>query len=235
MTHIFVRNLIIIGSDYGLSPGRRQAIIWTNAGLLLIGPWETNFKEILIDIHTFSLKKIHLKMSSGKWRPFCLGLNVLIIVITSANTFPTNWRSLSINVRFTCALNTIVFRAQINFSVDVVRMVYFICVWLCFICVTFELTLGSCVFTSSLRCYRAHDELKVVSNQHIVNTPNILAGLTLLTYPLQVSLLLPWVGCCWWCEELVLNEIDAFTFSADFSSIMLLDAIWLIINRQEFR
>ena len=30
-----------------------------------------------IEIHTFSLKKIHLKMSSGKWRPFCLGLNVL--------------------------------------------------------------------------------------------------------------------------------------------------------------
>ena len=32
----------------------------------------------LNEIHTFSLKKIHCKMSSGKWRPFCLGLNVLI-------------------------------------------------------------------------------------------------------------------------------------------------------------
>ena len=34
--HICVNKLIIIGSDNGLSPGRRQAIIWTNAGILLI-------------------------------------------------------------------------------------------------------------------------------------------------------------------------------------------------------
>ena len=34
---------------------------------------------MLIEIHTFSFQKIHLKMSSGKWRPFCLGLNVLSI------------------------------------------------------------------------------------------------------------------------------------------------------------
>ena len=78
VTHICVDNLAIIGSDNGLSPGRRQAIIWTNAGILLIGPWGTNFSELLIGIHTFSFKKIHLKMSSVKWRPFCLGLNVLI-------------------------------------------------------------------------------------------------------------------------------------------------------------
>ena len=76
--HICVSKLTIIGSDKGLSPGRRQAIIWTNAGILLIGPLRTNFSEMLIEIHTFSFKKMHLKMSSGKWRPFCLGLNVLI-------------------------------------------------------------------------------------------------------------------------------------------------------------
>ena len=76
-THICVGKLTIIGSDNGLSPGRRQAIIWTNAGTLLIGPLGTNFNETLIEIHTFSFKKIHLKISSGKWRPFCLGLNVL--------------------------------------------------------------------------------------------------------------------------------------------------------------
>ena len=29
------------------------------------------------EIHTFSFKKMHLKLSSGKWRPSCLGLNVL--------------------------------------------------------------------------------------------------------------------------------------------------------------
>ena len=77
MTHICVGKLTIMGSDDGLSPGRRQAIIWTNAGILLIGPLGTNFSEILIEIHTFSLKKMRLKMSSAKWRPFCLGLNVL--------------------------------------------------------------------------------------------------------------------------------------------------------------
>ena len=77
MTHICVGNLTIIGSDNGLSPGRRQAITWTNVGILLIGPLWTNFSERLIEIHTFSFNKIHLKMSSGKWRPFSLGLNVL--------------------------------------------------------------------------------------------------------------------------------------------------------------
>ena len=50
VTHICVGNLTIIGSDNGLSPGRRQAIIWTNAGILLIGPLRANFSEILIEI-----------------------------------------------------------------------------------------------------------------------------------------------------------------------------------------
>ena len=49
-----------------------------NAGILLIGPLGTNFSKILIEILTFSLKKMHLKMSSAKWRSFCLGPNVLI-------------------------------------------------------------------------------------------------------------------------------------------------------------
>ena len=73
-----VGNLTIIDPDNDLSPSRRQAIIWTNAGILLIVPWETTFSEILFGIHTFSFKKIHLKMSSAKWGQFCLGLNVLI-------------------------------------------------------------------------------------------------------------------------------------------------------------
>ena len=77
VTHICVGKLTIIGSDDGLSPGRRQAIIWTNAGLLLNRHLGTNFSEILIGIQIFSFKKMHLKMSSAKWRPFCLGLNVL--------------------------------------------------------------------------------------------------------------------------------------------------------------
>ena len=69
----------IIGSDNGLSPGRRQAIIWTNAGILLIVPLGTNCSGNLIEINTFSFKKMHLKMSSAKWRLFCLGLNELMV------------------------------------------------------------------------------------------------------------------------------------------------------------
>ena len=77
VTHICVGKLTIIGSVNGLSPVRRQAIIWTNAGILLIGPLGTNFSEILFEIQTFSLKKIRLKMSSAKCCSFRLGLNVL--------------------------------------------------------------------------------------------------------------------------------------------------------------
>ena len=66
VTHISVAKPTIIGSDNGLSPRRRQAIIWTNDGILLIGPSGTNFTEILIAIQTFSWNKIHLKMSSVK-------------------------------------------------------------------------------------------------------------------------------------------------------------------------
>ena len=77
VTHICVGNLTIISPDNGLSPGRCQAIIRTNAWILLIGPWGTNFSEISIGIQIFSFKKMHLKVSSAKWRPFCLGLNVL--------------------------------------------------------------------------------------------------------------------------------------------------------------
>ena len=33
-------NYDIIGLDNGLSPARHQAMIWTNDGLMFIGPWE---------------------------------------------------------------------------------------------------------------------------------------------------------------------------------------------------
>ena len=48
VTYICIVNLTTIGSDNGLSPGRRQAIILTNAGILLIRTFRTNFSEILI-------------------------------------------------------------------------------------------------------------------------------------------------------------------------------------------
>ena len=77
VTHKWVGKLTITRSDNGLSPGRRQAIIWTNAEILLTGLLGTKISEILIEIDTCSLKKMRLKVLSGKWRPFCLGLNVL--------------------------------------------------------------------------------------------------------------------------------------------------------------
>ena len=77
-THICVGKLTTIGSDNGLSPGRRQAIIWTNAGILLIGSGlGTNVSENSIEILTFSFTKMRLKVSSAKWRLFGLGINVL--------------------------------------------------------------------------------------------------------------------------------------------------------------
>ena len=77
VTHICVRKIIIIGSDNGLSTGWCQAIISTNHVIFLVGPLETNYSAILIEIPTFSFKKIHLNMLSGKWRPLCIGLNLL--------------------------------------------------------------------------------------------------------------------------------------------------------------
>ena len=77
-THICVSKLITIGSDNGLSPGRHQAIIWVHSGTLLIAPLGTNFNEILIEIQTFSLKKIRLKTSSAKCYTVPLRLNKMV-------------------------------------------------------------------------------------------------------------------------------------------------------------
>ena len=78
---VCVGKLAIIAADNSLAPDRRQTTIWNNAGIfciLLVGPLGTNFSEILIKIHAISIKKMHSKMSFGKWRPFCLSFNVLI-------------------------------------------------------------------------------------------------------------------------------------------------------------
>ena len=105
VTHICVGNRTIIGSDNGLSPCQRLPIIWTNAGILLIGPLGTDFGEISIKILIFLFKKMRLKVSSANWRPFCLGLNVL----TQGSLKCVIWLSLSphttINpILLTCSL-----------------------------------------------------------------------------------------------------------------------------------
>ena len=66
-------NYISLGSCNGLSPVRRQSIIWTNADLLLICPLGTNFNEIWIQVLIFPFKKMRLKISSAKWHPFYPG------------------------------------------------------------------------------------------------------------------------------------------------------------------
>ena len=74
--HLCISKQTIIGSDNGLSPGRRQAINWTNAGLLSFGPLETNFSEILIKNQGFSFTKNAFEnavyemaaiLSKGRW------------------------------------------------------------------------------------------------------------------------------------------------------------------------
>ena len=86
MMHIYVSKLTLIDSVNALLPDRHQAIIWTNAGILLIGLLGKNFSEILIRIHMFSFKKMSLKMLFAKWQPFCLGLNVL-----TSNKYKSLW------------------------------------------------------------------------------------------------------------------------------------------------
>ena len=77
VTHICICKLGHHWLRYGLSPDQHQAIIWTNNWILLTWFLGPNFSVILFKYYTFSFKKMHLKMSSGKWRPFCLGLNEL--------------------------------------------------------------------------------------------------------------------------------------------------------------
>ena len=91
VTHICVSDLTSSGSDNGLPPGRRQAIIRTNAGILLIRPLGTNFIEFLVEILITSFKKIRLRVSSAKRRPFCLGLNELNLPMLKAEYSGNIW------------------------------------------------------------------------------------------------------------------------------------------------
>ena len=70
VTYICVSKLTTNGSDTGLPAALRQVIIWTKAGILSIEPKGTQLSEIF--------KNMHMKLSSGNWRPFYLGLDVLI-------------------------------------------------------------------------------------------------------------------------------------------------------------
>ena len=97
--HIYVGNLTLIGSDNGLlSPDWRQAITWTNAGILLNGHLETNFNEILIKIHTYSLKNafknVVCETKAILSQPQCVNCIILSWcwwdLVTSANQIAQN-------------------------------------------------------------------------------------------------------------------------------------------------
>ena len=77
VTHICVDNLTIIASDNDSSLGRRQVIIWTNAGILLIRTLGTNFNDNSIDTHAFSFEKMQLNDRQRNGGNFCRGLNAL--------------------------------------------------------------------------------------------------------------------------------------------------------------
>ena len=92
VTDIYVNKLTIIGSDNGLLTGPRQAIIWTDARILVIGHLGTNSSGIFIEICTFSFKNMRLKMPSGQLRPFCLSLNVLKVSSAGSKpSWPRQW------------------------------------------------------------------------------------------------------------------------------------------------
>ena len=82
VTHICVGNLTIIGPDNGLSPGRRQAITWTNAGILLIGPLGTNWKfnrNSNIFIHENAIESVVCEMAAILSWPVLIWSNWVIM------------------------------------------------------------------------------------------------------------------------------------------------------------
>ena len=104
MIHICVGNLTIIGSDNGLLPGRRQAIIWTNAGILIIGPlrnklqWNSN-RNSNIFVQENAPENVVSEMASILSRPQCvkkktvqvnISLSIFIFFLNSVMkcTFP---------------------------------------------------------------------------------------------------------------------------------------------------
>ena len=79
---------------------------------------------------TFSFKKIHLKISSGKCRPFSLGLNVLMGMNSAAqngvisNIKPESWAS-QINLLFRTlnSQNSVSSKSEITFIQDTICLI----------------------------------------------------------------------------------------------------------------
>ena len=95
VTHICVVKLTIISSDNGLSPGRHQAIIWTNAGILLIGPfilhWNDN-QDSYIFIQENAFENIVWKMAAILSRPQCVNVVLYRTIYPYWLLLPLLWR-----------------------------------------------------------------------------------------------------------------------------------------------
>ena len=89
VTHICVSKLTIIGSDNGLSPDRRQAITWTNAGLLFWTlrnklQWNLN-RNSKIFIQENAFECVVCETAAILSRPQCV--NKLMTTAWHGNTF----------------------------------------------------------------------------------------------------------------------------------------------------
>ena len=93
VAYICVSGLTMFGSDNGLSP------IWTNAGIMLIGPWgQTSVKSQAQFIHFYSRKciwKCCLRMAVILSWPQCV--NFIYLRIMSIVLMWTNYLSLKFN------------------------------------------------------------------------------------------------------------------------------------------
>ena len=71
--HIYISKLTTIGSDNGLLPHRRQAIIWTSAGMLLVWPLGTNLnRNLYIFIQGNAFENVVREMGEILSRPQCV-------------------------------------------------------------------------------------------------------------------------------------------------------------------
>ena len=80
VTHICVKNKPIIGWDNGMSPVCYQAIVWTNAGWLIVGPME--FAELCKQyfVYIFRIEK-YIKEPAGKYLHDTVSYIIFLILL----------------------------------------------------------------------------------------------------------------------------------------------------------
>ena len=92
VTHICVSKLTVIGSDNGMSPDRRQAIIWTNAEILLIGPFGTKFnRNSNIFVQENAFESVVCEMAAISSRPQCVKISTISTTPMVAQSAPHQW------------------------------------------------------------------------------------------------------------------------------------------------